>query len=597
MARPTADGRYYALLCCPATVAFLALDSWLICRVVTFSNLFITQFAFVPAVHVARSISETAARCRWPSTTTTTTMGSLVVRTTDNDLMLLNFGQSLRNPPFARSLAVRSEGKCYKFGLAANGRMLANVLQTGEVLLHNLDAYGDTSSSRAVSSLPVTQKARTKGVPVSGLGANYSGKCERASSSSGSCSTATACGTTSGTIAVLRPYDGTREIKLKLQLNALQTKLSKTLPKERLLPILKEYGEYPAKHRATIWRTVQELPGDADTFSGLLRRGYHPCVGDYEHRFASYDQRVVRCLKKTVSCLAHWCPVFGLIDYMPSFVLPFARQQPNDALGLFETVATVLLNQCQLWFEFAPLDPFNYLAMVENVLLECEPRLVAFYRKRNIPSRAYTMPLMETAFAGCVTTAQWLALWDHVLSNEPYFLVFLIAADGSVRQSPDERFPSPASSLAWNDVPTQATTRAYASFCNFPKKLTEIRCTKADAMQAEQRQLEAKIIELEKLEHALQERMVNNLIRQEHEQRVMAVERNLEEAIAKEEQRIEMQRKLLLLHRKQLRERESELSLDVHNAKLINEATVRERELDALLKKFEREVRPAQICV
>lgn len=51
-----------------------------------------------------------------------------------------------------------------------------------------------------------------------------------------------------------------------------------------------------------------------------------------------------------------------------------------------------------------------------------------------------------------------------------------------------------------------------------------------------------------------------------------------------------MQRKLLLLHRKQLRERENELSLDVANAKLINDATVRERELDALLNKFAREV-------
>uniref|UniRef100_A0A182SH55 Uncharacterized protein n=1 Tax=Anopheles maculatus TaxID=74869 RepID=A0A182SH55_9DIPT len=70
---------------------------------------------------------------------------------------------------------------------------------------------------------------------------------------------------------------------------------------------------------------------------------------------------------------------------------------------------------------------------------------------------------------------------------------------------------------------------------------------------------------------------------------IAEVERSLEEAIAREEQRVEMQRKLLLLHRKQLRERENELSLDVHNAKLISDATVRERELDALLKKFERE--------
>lgn len=57
-----------------------------------------------------------------------------------------------------------------------------------------------------------------------------------------------------------------------------------------------------------------------------------------------------------------------------------------------------------------------------------------------------------------------------------------------------------------------------------------------------------------------------------------------------------MQRKLLLLHRKQLRERESELSLDLHNAKLIGDATVRERELESLLTKLQREVGPGERC-
>uniref|UniRef100_A0A182SP85 Rab-GAP TBC domain-containing protein n=1 Tax=Anopheles maculatus TaxID=74869 RepID=A0A182SP85_9DIPT len=406
--------------------------------------------------------------------------------------------------------------------------------------------------------------------------------------------------------------------------------LSKTLPKNRLLPILKEYGEYPAKYRTTIWRTLQELPGDAESFGRLLQRGHHPCVASYEQRFAGYDQRTVRNLKKTVSCLAHWCPVFGLIDYIPSFVLPFARHQPNDALGLFETVATVLVNQCQLWFEFAPLDPFNYLALVENVLAECEPRLMAFYRKHNVASRTYVLPLMETAFARCCSDDQWLALWDHVLSNEPHFLVFLIAAYSSIHRdtlmatangtaavdkfffpqsctldvrrlvrrahelmercsdknhprnyfksfihlsnatgpsvepcrektyrcaaeqhdrwppmaadgksrifhnatnnaidftslssnSSTVQTPSVASGEELPNASEKGSTRTYVSFANFPKKLTEVRCTETSALQAEQRRLEAKIFELEKLEHNLQDRMVNNLIRQEHEQRV-----------------------------------------------------------------------------
>uniref|UniRef100_A0A182MPU4 Rab-GAP TBC domain-containing protein n=1 Tax=Anopheles culicifacies TaxID=139723 RepID=A0A182MPU4_9DIPT len=663
-AQPTGDGQYYAVLYGPATVAFLALDSWLICRVVSFSNLFITHVAFLPVEDGSTGCDTAGGRVRWP-----TGACALTVRTADNDLMLLKFGHGTSKPPVLRPLTNRAEHNCYKFRVSPNGRMLANVLSSGEVLLHNLESY---QVGHGTDTLPTARRTAVGTVRSRTI---YAGKAVRPESASSGGSVVTV---PSG----LRPP---RKLKLEQQINALQLQLSKTLPKDRLVPILKEYGEYPTKYRTTIWRTLQELPGDAESYGRLLERGPHPCVASYEQRFAGYDQRTVRNLKKTVCCLAHWCPVFGVIDYMPSFVLPFARQQPNDGLGLFETVATVLVNQCQLWFEFAPLEPFNYLAMVENVLAECEPRLMAFYRRHNVAPRTYVTPLMETAFARCCSDDQWLALWDHVLSNEAYFPVFLIAAYSSIHRATlmaangtaavDKLFLHPSGSLdvrrlvrrahelmercsdtihprnyfksfvplsttggkeshraktyrqlkenhptgkarVFHNAPNNATdftslasnssgrspspassadasergsTRTYVSFGNFPKKLTEVRCAETTALQTEQRRLEAKIIELEKLEHNLRDRMVNNLIRQEHEQRVKEVERNLEEAIAREEQRVEMQRKLLLLHRKQLRERESELSLDVHNAKLISDATVRERELDALLKKFERE--------
>ncbi|XP_049288985.1 TBC1 domain family member 31 [Anopheles funestus] len=693
-AQPTTDGQYYAILYGQSAVTFLALDSWLVCRVVSFPNLFITHFAFVPVENGGESGGATGCgRVRWP-----TVACALTIRTADNDLMLLKFGSTgTSNPPVLRPLTNRAEHNCYKFRVAPNGRMLANVLSSGEVLLHNLESY---QVGHGPDTAPNGQGKRSRTMYVGKTGRPDSAS-SRSSSSSSRSNGAVMMHSGTGNVGLRAP----RKQKLAQQINALHVQLSKTLPKDRLLPILKEYGEYPTKYRTTIWRTLQELPGDGESFGRLLQRGPHPCVASYEQRFAGYDQRTVRNLKKTVSCLAHWCAVFGLIDYMPSFVLPFARQQPNDAHGLFETVATVLVNQCQHWFEFAPLEPFNYLAMVENVLAECEPRLMAFYRRHNVASRTYATPLMETAFARCCSDdAQWLALWDHVLSNESYFLVFLIAAYSSINRGPlmaangaeVERFffhpsatldvrrlvhrahdlaercsdathprnyfksfvplsttgrmdtlrektyrqveknhvqtvrnrcgpprtatgkqgvfynatnnaidfaslasnssgrsllPSPTSSTGGElpDPSDKGSTRTYVSFGNFPKKLTELRCTETTALQTEQRRLEAKIIELEKLEHSLQDRMVNNLIRQEHAQRVKEVERNVEEAIAREEQRVEMQRKLLLLHRKQLRERENELSLDVHNAKLISDATVRERELDALLKKFERE--------
>uniref|UniRef100_A0A182IWP4 Rab-GAP TBC domain-containing protein n=1 Tax=Anopheles atroparvus TaxID=41427 RepID=A0A182IWP4_ANOAO len=690
-AQVTADGRYYTVLCSNNTLAFLGLESWLVCRVVAFSNLFITRYAFLPVAPADNTIAH-----RQCSAATI----ALVAQTVDNDLMLLNFGQCNRKRPAAvRSLPAvrnrrRTKSKCYKFCPAPNGRMVANVLKSGEVLLHNGDAYLQSNTpaipTASIGTLPATEKL-TPGVTTGRSQPNYDGKSLHTGSSS------------SGTTVTLygaRRCTTRQKVKIERQMDAIHSQIAKTLPKERLLPILKEYGEYPIKHRFTIWRTLQELPADGASFGALLQRGQHPCVASYDERFSPQDLRTVRNLKKIVSCLAHWCPVFGLIDYLPHFVLPFVRQHPHDALVAFETVATVLLNQCQLWFEFAPLEPFNYLALVENVLAECEPTLVGFYRSHGIASRVYAMPLMETAFSGCFSGDRWACLWDHVLTNETYFPVFLIAAysgvhrgaimGGSVtnesiadffhqsssvdvgrlvRRAYDlmERFPdaihprnyfksfvplggdrmpvesgrgktlhpgalpqadtcvgrkaavgpgklyhsagsngidfapprreSPSSGRSsvgssldvdWPSS-SEGSTGAYVNFCNFPKALTEVRCTETNALHAEQRRLEAKIIELEKLEHSLKDRMMNNLIRQEHQERVKKVEQNFEDAISREEQRIEMQRKLLLLHRKQLRERESELSLDLHNAKLIHDATGRERELETLLKRLQRE--------
>ncbi|XP_058121715.1 TBC1 domain family member 31-like [Anopheles coustani] len=681
-AQVSADGRYYALLCSNNSLAFLALESWLVCRVVAFSNLFITRYAFLP---IASSSTTGSLQRPYPLVSI-----ALVAQTVDNDLVLLNFGQCNRkHPPTLFPLAMRNralrsgKSKCYKFCPAPNGRMLANVLTSGEVLLHNLDAYLQSNTASPAVSVGILPGTGKLAPGVTGRShPNYYGKNLLIGSATSSSSSVTLSGTGGG---------NRQKVKIERQMDAIHSEIAKTLPKERLLPIVKEYGEYPAKHRPTIWRTLLELPSDAESFGALLQRGHHPCVASLdERRFPSQDSRTVRNVKKIVSCLAHWCPVFGLIDYLPYFVFPFVRQHPNDALVAFETVATVLLNQCQLWFEFAPLEPWNYLAMVENVLAEFEPRLMSFYRSHSIASRAYTLPLMETAFSRCFLADRWACLWDHVLSNEPYFPVFLIAAYNAVHRGalmgtcsgtgtgtpsmneesitnffhqsssvdvrrvvrraydlmercPDAIHPRnyfksfvplsapyPCAAMqretlidsgtsgrtvyhsAGNNAidftrprretpsseggtsmdvywPSSSATEGYVNFCNFPKTLTDVRCTETNALQAEHRRLEVKIIELEKLEHSLKDRMVNNLIRQEHEQRVKKVEQNFEEAISREEERIEMQRKLLLLHRKQLRERESELSFDLHNANLINDATVRERELEGLLKKLQRE--------
>ena len=68
------------------------------------------------------------------------------------------------------------------------------------------------------------------------------------------------------------------------------------------------------------------------------------------------------------------------------------------------------------------------------------------------------------------------------------------------------------------------------------------------------------------------------------------VEAKYEEALATEEQRIAMQRKLLLLHKKHLRDQENEALLESRNSLLRQNTAAREFELKTLLRTLQHEV-------
>lgn len=329
--------------------------------------------------------------------------------------------------------------------------------------------------------------------------------------------------------------------------------MTKALPKSRVLPILKEFGEYPEKYRQIIWKTILKLPQNENAFKLLLQRGYHSCVSNYGNLFPLSDQKQLIQLKKIASCLAFWSNLFGHLDFLPSFVFPFLKLFRQDALGCFETIATILLNQCQLWFEFAPVElPYNYLGMVDNLLLQFEPKLMEFYRAQNISSNIYAFSLMESAFSEVLDVHQWTQLWDHVISNEPHFLVFCIVAYNItqrqlimkcdtresieyffheqnfidfrkfikqcyqlVEKCPDnihpKRYMQPFEHLNAGD---------YQKFTNFPKNLLGIKSVEMDSLKEEQKLLDLKINELETLERTINDRLESQLISEEHEKRM-----------------------------------------------------------------------------
>jgi Rab-GTPase-TBC domain len=329
--------------------------------------------------------------------------------------------------------------------------------------------------------------------------------------------------------------------------------LNKIMPIGRMLPILKEFGEFPDKYRPMIWKTILKLPSNAESFGLLLKRGPHSCVTNFEKRYSLVDQRALSFLKKTISCLAHWTVVFGYVNYLPKFVFPFLKMCKGDLLLCFELIATLLSNHCQLWFEFAPSNiPYNYLCLIENVLMESNRPLYKFYKSKNVTAKIYALPLLESAFSEVLDEQQWLQLWDHIVSNEPFFMVFLAVAYNTILQTTIMRYENVESiakifleqnymnfkklitkanrlmeTCPLNIHPkrymkpfTPLTVGEYQKFENYPKNVSDMKVNEIDELREEQKVLDVKLAEMESFEKTIKSRMETQRKDEEYERRM-----------------------------------------------------------------------------
>lgn len=325
------------------------------------------------------------------------------------------------------------------------------------------------------------------------------------------------------------------------------------MPIGRLLPILREFGEYPEKYRSMIWKTILKLPQNHGSFARLLKQEPHSCVGSFSKKFSLVDQKALNNLSKIVSCLAHWTPIFAYVNYLPKFIFPFLKIFKGDLLLCFELIATLLSNHCQLWFEFAPSQmPYNYLCLIENILMESDRKLFDFYKSKSITPKIYAVPLMETAFSEVLEEQQWLQLWDHIVSNDPNFMVFIIVAyNSSLRLTimrydnadaiekvfleqnyvnfkklvskayrimekcsssiHPKRYMKPFVSLARGE---------YQKFENYPKNLSDMKVNEIDELRMEQKTLDKKLTEMASLEKAINLRMESHRMDEEYEKRM-----------------------------------------------------------------------------
>ncbi|NXW60624.1 TBC31 protein, partial [Eurystomus gularis] len=219
---------------------------------------------------------------------------------------------------------------------------------------------------------------------------------------------------------------------LKMQVHTSLENKENELPgglnKKRLRALLKGFGEYPAKYRMFVWRSLLQLPENHLSFSSLIDKGTHSAFVNIQNEYPIKSRKLLRVLQRTLSALAHWSAIFAETPYIPLLAFPFVKLFQNNQLICFEVVATVVVNFCQHWFEYFPNPPVNVLSMIENVLAHHDKELLQHLVKYSVTSQVYAWPLLETLFSEVLTREEWLKVFDNIFSNHPsYFLMIVVA--------------------------------------------------------------------------------------------------------------------------------------------------------------------------
>lgn len=140
-------------------------------------------------------------------------------------------------------------------------------------------------------------------------------------------------------------------------------------------------------------------------------------------------------MQRTLSALAHWAPVLGETDYIPSFVFPVVKFFEHDPFVAFEICATLIYCWGQQWFEFFPNPPINVLNMVENLLGHHDPELHRHLIGYGITAQTYAWPLLRTLFSEVFDRDQWLSAMDNLVASHPGYMLHLAVAYSVINRS------------------------------------------------------------------------------------------------------------------------------------------------------------------
>lgn len=321
----------------------------------------------------------------------------------------------------------------------------------------------------------------------------------------------------------------------------------------------------------------------------------HNCVKSYTRIFEIPDHRFRRNFQQILSALINWSQIlrhsFTEEDhFLPYFIFPFVKFSDGNLLQCFEIIASILLNQCNLWFEFSPLLPANYLGLIENLIDHFSPKLTQFYRHRSIDSRIYAWSLMRSAFTEILSEFQWFMLWDHIVSQPAYFLIFIIVAFNCIQQGAIQQLESVTEICTFFMEPTTINLKywlrksyelmescptnlhpkqyiaqficlgqqnGYQKILNYPTEAIEKQKILKNKIQKCRESINQRYSELEKMEMDLMQQFVNTREMNMTRERQHNVELAYEKALIDSVKCTENQCQQLILKGRQLNNREA----------------------------------------
>eukprot|EP00879_Flechtneria_rotunda_P024784 GHRR01026296.1.p1 GENE.GHRR01026296.1~~GHRR01026296.1.p1 ORF type:complete len:543 (+),score=250.86 GHRR01026296.1:796-2424(+) len=175
------------------------------------------------------------------------------------------------------------------------------------------------------------------------------------------------------------------------------------------------------------------LPHNSTAFTLLQNKGMHAAFKNIHQQLCLLGSRstlAVR-LQSCLSQLAHWCPLFGEVGFLPRFTFPFVKLFGTMMETTFEVAATLLLNWCKGWFELFPNAPLPLLRRFLLMLAHHDQELGSHLQSLGLPLLQQLWEQLSGALSDLLPSQQdWLVLWDHCLAAPagPCFMYKLLAS-------------------------------------------------------------------------------------------------------------------------------------------------------------------------